>query len=107
MRQWIKKYTNMSKIDFYGQDGCLYALSIQPDNLGTLEAGGASTVKKTDVRIVEMMAANPSITTEQLAERIDISQRAVLKQINKLKEQGRICRVGPDKGGIWQVLVSA
>ena len=39
-----------------------------------------------------------------LAGVLGISSRAVEKQIAKLREQGRLRRVGPDKGGHWEVL---
>ena len=32
-----------------------------------------------------------------------VSLRAVEKQIAKLKREGRLIRVGPNKGGYWQV----
>ena len=33
-----------------------------------------------------------------------IKDRAIKKQIEKLKIQGRIRRIGPDKGGHWEVV---
>jgi ATP-dependent DNA helicase RecG len=45
------------------------------------------------------------MTTKELAEHLGIGQRAVEKQIEKLKREGRLQRIGPDKGGHWQVQV--
>ncbi|MBU4262036.1 MAG: hypothetical protein KKC76_09205 [Proteobacteria bacterium] len=39
-----------------------------------------------------------------MAGRLGLSPRAVEKQIAKLREEGRIRRVGPAKGGHWEVL---
>jgi biotin operon repressor len=39
-----------------------------------------------------------------LGNAIGISKRAILKQIDKLKEQGRLRRIGPAKGGYWEVI---
>jgi biotin operon repressor len=39
-----------------------------------------------------------------LADQLGISKRAVLKQVEKLKERGQFRRVGPNKGGHWEVL---
>jgi hypothetical protein len=36
---------------------------------------------------------------------LGITKRAVLKQIDKLKEHGRLSRVGPTKGGRWEIIV--
>ncbi|WP_368665439.1 HTH domain-containing protein [Chlorobium sp. KB01] len=44
------------------------------------------------------------MTTEQLASALGISKRAVLKQIDKLKVQCRLSRVGPARGGHWEVI---
>jgi len=44
------------------------------------------------------------MTTQQLADRLGISRRAVAKQVKNLQEQGRLKRVGPDKGGHWEVM---
>jgi ATP-dependent DNA helicase RecG len=49
------------------------------------------------------MRSDPEITIAELAARIGISDRAIKKQITKLKQQHLIRRIGPDKGGHWEV----
>ena len=44
------------------------------------------------------------MTTQAVADRLGIGKWAVLKQVDKLKGQGRLRRVGPNKGGHWEVL---
>jgi len=44
------------------------------------------------------------MSTERLGAELGITKRAVLKQIDKLKEQGRLRRIGPAKGGYWEVV---
>jgi len=44
------------------------------------------------------------MTTQQLADQLSISRRAIAKQIKNLQEQGLLKRVGPDKGGHWEVI---
>ncbi len=39
-----------------------------------------------------------------MADQLGISRRAVAKAIAKLQAEDRIRRVGPDKGGHWEVL---
>jgi len=39
-----------------------------------------------------------------MAEILGISTRAVEKQIRQLKQTKRLLRIGPAKGGIWQVV---
>jgi ATP-dependent DNA helicase RecG len=38
-----------------------------------------------------------------MAETIGITERAVEKQLAKLKEKNIIDRIGPDKGGYWEL----
>ena len=56
-------------------------------------------------RIVRIILANPSVTTKEIADNLSIAQRNIQKHIRKLKEAGVIRRVGPDKGGYWEVVV--
>jgi len=44
------------------------------------------------------------MTTNTLAEAIGISPKAVERHLAKLKNDGLIIRVGPDKGGHWEVV---
>jgi ATP-dependent DNA helicase RecG len=39
-----------------------------------------------------------------LAETLRINPSAVQKHIQRLKNKGHICRVGPDKGGYWEIV---
>jgi len=56
------------------------------------------------VKIVHMISDNPKITIPEMAEALGITTRAVEKQIAKLKREGKIKRIGPDKGGYWKAL---
>ncbi len=58
---------------------------------------------KSSVKIIEMMKNNSLVTAEQIASELNISLRAVEKQIRNLREKGQIVRVGADNGGHWEV----
>jgi ATP-dependent DNA helicase RecG len=60
--------------------------------------------EKRSEKILELMKANRLITIAELAESLAIATRNIEKHIAKLKEDHRIERVGPDKGGYWEVL---
>jgi len=55
-------------------------------------------------KIMRLIRENPSISAREISLIISISQRAVEKHIAKLKMEGKIRRIGPDKGGYWEVL---
>jgi len=46
---------------------------------------------------------NPLITTSEIAEKAGVTPKGVEWNIGKLKKEGLIKRVGPDKGGHWEV----
>lgn len=60
--------------------------------------------QSTAERILLLLEKNPTMSTRSLGERLEISKRAVLKQIEKLKAQNRLRRLGSAKGGRWEVL---
>ncbi len=62
------------------------------------------TREKTRKKILSILKATPYITINELAEIVGISQKGVEWQIVKLKKEGRIKRIGPDKGGHWEVI---
>ncbi len=55
-------------------------------------------------KIIEAMATNPHITVADLSKIVDISERKIKDNISKLKEKGLLRRIGPDKGGHWEVV---
>ena len=50
------------------------------------------------------MQRDSTITIAALAETLGVTDRAIKKQIKKLKAEGRIRRIGPDRGGHWEVV---
>ena len=61
-------------------------------------------IGKTGTAIVKAMRENPEITIDELAEKLNRSTSAIEKQIRTLREEEVIGRVGPAKGGHWEVL---
>ncbi len=59
--------------------------------------------QKTSQKIIQLMLNDPMITIAELAQNIGITERATKMQIEKMKAQGKIQRIGPDKGGRWEV----
>lgn len=72
------------------------------------ESIGETTVENVKLStadwIVSLIKDNPRHSAKSLADAIGISAKGIEKQLAKLKAQGVIRRVGPDKGGIWEVV---
>ena len=65
---------------------------------------GPETTQKTTQRILEQMKANPYVSREELAEICGLTSDGIKYNIRKLREKGIIKRIGPDKGGHWEVI---
>ena len=72
---------------------------------GSLKGSLKSSLKSSQ-KIIEVLTKDPHCTYDSLAEIIGISRRAVTKQIQRLRQSGRLRRIGPDKGGHWEILPS-
>lgn len=59
---------------------------------------------KSSQKILELISVSPCITISEIADNLGMTKRGVDKNIKILKEQGVIRRVGPDKGGHWEVI---
>ena len=62
------------------------------------------SVQKSVQKIVSLIKANPHITTQAIADQLGINRSGVARHIKRLQEQGIIRRIGPDKGGYWEVI---
>ena len=60
--------------------------------------------QKTADRIVALLTENGTTTQGEMAKSRGISRQAVQKHLAKLKSVGRVHRVGPDKGGHWEIV---
>jgi len=60
--------------------------------------------EKTPERILTALAKYPQATIADLAEAIGVSNRTIERNLKRLQEQGLLRRVGPAKGGHWEVL---
>ena len=66
-------------------------------------AGNEESTVKSTVKILDLIKENPSITRQEIAEVLEMSVEGVDKNIKKLKISGQLKRVGPDKGGHWEI----
>lgn len=80
--------------------------SVSSDIKAFLDSMGESGEKKMKSRekILDLLRAHPEYTTAILARQVGITTKAVEKQLARLKTDGLLRRIGPDKGGKWEVL---
>lgn len=74
------------------------------DALDGVKASVGESVAKSVVKILDAIRASPDITRARLAKEVGLSVRGVERNLALLKKDGRLRRIGPNKGGHWQVV---
>lgn len=77
---------------------------VRSKNGGILEKSLEKSSEKSSEKILRSLRETPTASAKVLAEKLGISSRAVEKQIELLKKAGFVRRVGPAKGGHWEVV---
>ena len=54
--------------------------------------------------IIDLIRRDSTVTTDIVAKSLNISKRTVLRRLEELKQEGVVRRIGPSKGGKWEVL---
>ncbi len=65
---------------------------------GSEKESSQESSQNSSQKIIKLMQGDSTITIAALTD------RAVKKQIKKLKAEDRIRRIGPDRGGHWEVV---
>lgn len=91
----------------------LVAETIEKNNGEDVEKDGEvtkSVVENTEIaqkiaqKIFACIKRNSLITIAEMSKRTRLSVRSVNYYIEQLKQQGLIIRIGPDKGGHWEII---
>lgn len=99
----------------FGHSYCMEIYGNSLINLGVLLAAFAqararqleepgSTSQRSSEKIPGLLRNSPTLTAREMAQQLGTSQRAVEKQIEKLKRDGSLRRIGSDKDGYRAVL---
>jgi len=64
----------------------------------------AKAVEKTVEKILAIIKEKPRITQKELSEETGLSRRGIEWNLQKLRNEGIIKRIGPDKGGYWEII---
>ncbi len=104
----MSKKTNSPYPEIEYTDTHFYIVFKQSNEYLKLESTTPKTMVKirvkTRVKIISLIKENPLITIPQLAEKIGLTVKGIEWNIKKLKEDGKLKRVGPAKGGYWEIV---
>ena len=77
--------------------------SISSNSSGPTD-GSQETPQETPQKIIELVKEDAYITTQRMADLIGIDRSNIARAIKKLQHQGILRRVGPHKGGHWEII---
>ena len=69
-----------------------------------VEESSQKTTQKTTQKIIELIKDNQNISIEEMADKCGLTRDGIKYQIKKLKQEGILRRIGPDKGGHWEIV---
>lgn len=55
-------------------------------------------------KIIELLKAQPDVTTKEIMKKLEITDNQVKYYVKKLKDDGKIKRVGTNRKGSWKVM---
>ena len=95
----FEKVSTGFQVTFYRPEGVMDQVVVRK---GGQKRWSGLTKKQTIV--LEQIEKKPEISRKELAHILGINPSAVQKHIQGLKDKGYMRRIGPDKGGHWEVV---
>ncbi|MCC5917325.1 MAG: HTH domain-containing protein [Cryomorphaceae bacterium] len=99
--------SNGNKVEFSFSDSFWIAIHSNQDNENRVgEKVGekvGENLTENQQKIIQLIEVNNKTSAKKIAKEIGISSRKVEENIAKLKHAGVLIRIGPAKGGYWQV----
>ena len=80
-----------------------FPVSVQIDHVSATENATEKT-NKTQQGILHLIKENKYLTYDDITKQLSLERTTVWRNIKKLQEKGLLRRVGPDKGGHWEVI---
>ena len=102
----IIERTNFIKLSAAGQTTTetIIQKTSQETSQETPQETSQKTSQKTPQKIIELIRNNPYISTQEMADIIGIDRRNITRNLRGLYDRGVLRRVGPDKGGHWEII---
>ena len=73
-------------------------------NFGTIRKEFRNDFSPDELRTLQLVSDNPSITAREVAEELNKSARTIENYISKFRKMKVIKRVGPKLGGYWEII---
>jgi len=63
-------------------------------------------LKSREQNIIKLTKENNTISVVELAEKLSVTPRTIIRDIEKLKQLGILKRIGSAKGGHWEISIN-
>ena len=106
--KYTKDYSGEDNIEFEEKD--IFIAQVPLGNIFTDKSINIANDKLGDKlgdnrkAILALMQQKPGITISEIAKEMSISETAIQNHIKKLKHLNLVKRIGPDRGGYWEVV---
>lgn len=100
----FRKFMTKTMIAHLSRDIAIYTESIGENDTIIEKSDAPTKPKKTRDKIIDLLRQNPKLSATALAAEIGISAKGIQRHLANLKSEGILNRIGPDKGGRWQIL---
>lgn len=104
--QWCKEW-GLPEPTYEEAGGSFVTVFNNPEQDESIQIGSEKRSEigseKRSEKIIAAIKENPTISAQQIAQAIGITSRAIEKHLSNLKNKGVLKRVGPDRGGHWEI----
>ena len=112
--KYAKAYAGSANISFMEQD--VFVTKVPLENVffeTSRDCGGINDpvnepvnepVNDRQKEIISLIHQNHSISINELSKICKVGRETIKRDLNKLKQMNLIQRIGPDKGGYWQIV---
>lgn len=99
----VETTANVTVVLYNGKTAANNDQTTENTTQNTTQKTTENATEKTTEKIIRILKERPYATAGQLAEELGLTIDGVDYNIRKLKKQGRIVRIGGDKGGHWEI----
>lgn len=105
VNRYLPLYAKGAKPQFLEGDPFVTVIPLPPETRRAMsEKSSEKGSEKSSEKILRLLRQDPELSAQELGGRLGLTSRAVEKNLSRLKKNGLIRRIGPDKGGKWAVL---
>ena len=81
-----------------------FMLKVIKETINTTQKTTQKKINKNQEKILQLISENPNITRNELSDKVGITSDGVKYNLDRLKKENIIKRIGPDKGGYWKIV---